>query len=144
MGGSTGIISKTIILPTTEHAERIRSTESGIASYPGMHEGVRQEYGTIFDIHAERRMIRAFADDGSPIANGRFVPLNHGSLEIAERWGTIRKGMRVLINFTGPDGSRANATITELENERNLNKPFSSNTAQRGLFRIFAPGIGLT
>ena len=140
---STGVISKTIMTPISTHQEQSRATEAGISSSPGLHEGVRQTFATIYAIHPEKTLIKAYDDNGSNIANDKWVPLNHSSREIAERFGTVRIGMRVMVSFTGPDGGSANAFIVGNEGEKNANEPQTENAAQRGMFRIFAPGSGI-
>lgn len=140
---STGNPGRRVILPTTGFAEQHRQTEAAISSYPGLHEGIREAFGTITEVHPEKPMIVAHDDSGSKISNGSFIPLAHGTLEIAERWGTIRRGMRIRVQYSGPDGSNSFATIIGLEGERNVNTPFESNEAEQGLSKIFAPGIGI-
>ena len=88
-------------------------------------------------------MIRAYGDDGEVLANNKYIPLIHSPTEIIERWGTIRKGMRVKVQYTGPDGARADATIIGLESEKNMNTPFFENTIAQGVYKIFGPGIGI-
>lgn len=140
---STGIITKTVMTPTTEYHEQSRSVEGGIGSAPGLQEGTRQVYGTIYDIHPEKPLVKCYDESGSPIACDKWIPLNHSSQEIAERYGTVRMGMNLLVSFVGPDGAGANATIVGNVGEKNLNEPLTPNTAQRGMFRIFAPGTGI-
>jgi hypothetical protein len=140
---STGIIGRKNMMPTNSFAAQQSEIESGLISFPGLHEGIRQIFGTIYEIHPERPLIKAYTDSGGDIANGDFISLNHSTQEIAEKFGKVRKGMRVNVLYTGPNGASANATIIGTEGERNINEPLVENTAERGLFAIFTPGIGV-
>lgn len=142
-GGSTGIITRKTILPTSGRAEYDRAQESADHSFPGMHEGVRMTEGSIYKVHPSHPMVKAFSDDGSPIANDRWIALCHAPREIAERFGTLQNGMRVFVFFTGNDGGRAIGFICGEQSEKNMNTPVLPNTLKRGPFRIFAPGIGI-
>lgn len=143
MGGSTGIISKVISSPVSNNAETNREIQTGIASFPGLHDGVRQTFGYISELHPEKPLIKAYADDGTKIAHDKYIVLNHSTSEIAERWGTVRVGMRIKVEYTGPDGGGASATIVGLEGEKVAEEILIDNNIQRGLFAIFSPGIGL-
>lgn len=127
-------------MSTTSLGEHARQVDSAISSLPGPHQGLRQVFGTIREVHHQKPLIRAYDDSGSPLANDKWIPLNHSTQEIAERFGTIRQGMRIAVWFSGPDGAGANATIVGVESERNTNQPYTPNTIERGLFRIFSPG----
>lgn len=139
---SSGIISNAK-LPTTLHGEVQRQTDGAISAFPGIGEGSRQATGIIKKIHPDRpRLIKAYADDGTPLANDSWIELNHSAQEIAERWGTVRLGFRVRVTFAGPSGAGADATIIGAEQE-SVSEPHIPNEAARGLFAIFAPGIGV-
>jgi hypothetical protein len=56
--------------------------------------------------------------------------------------GTVRVGFRVRVSYSGPSGSGADAFIVGAENQ-DVTEPYQSNEAARGLFAIFAPGIGI-
>lgn len=143
MGGSTGVIGGVYSSPTTTYAEKQRSTDQAISSYPGAHEGVHRTTGIVNKIHPERpRLIKAHGRDGSPISNNQWIELNHSAQEIAERWGTVRIGFRVRVTYSGPAGSSADAVIIGSEGQ-DVNDPYIPNEAQQGVAFIFAPGIGV-
>jgi len=139
---STGIISD-VIAPTTSHRENQRKISSGMSSIPGLNEGVRSVSGTIRQIHEEKpRLVKAYGDDGAPIADDNWIELNHSAQEIAEKWGTVRMGFRVRVSFIGPAGASANATIIGVEQE-DVKEPHIPNEVSRGMYALFAPGIGV-
>lgn len=143
MGGSSGIISGVQIAPTTSQGESARTTERAVAGFPGLDDGVRRVMGIIKAAHPERpRLVKAYALDGTPIANGSWIELVHSAQEIAERWGTVRIGFRVRVLYTGPEGSGADGIIVGTEGQDIHEGPIP-NEAQQGLYAIFAPGIGI-
>lgn len=133
---STGVISK-VKAATTLNGEMERQLTQDIGAAPGITEGARSEMGTISKVHPNYpRLVKAYADDGTPLANDSWIELNHSAQEIAERWGTVRLGFRVRVNFTGPAGSSADASIIGAEQE-SVREPHVNNTATRGLWAIF-------
>lgn len=139
---STGIIRKPS-LASNNFTQSVGKMEAADTAFPGLHEGLRMTEGTIYQIHQDRPMVKAFADDRSPIANGKWIVLCHSPREIAERFGTLKKGMRLFVLFSGPDGGRAIGFICGEESEKNMNTPVLPNEISRGMFRVFAPGIGI-
>lgn len=143
MSGSTGVISGVQITPTTSQGEIQRKTERAIASFPGLHEGVRRTTGVINKVHPEKpRLIKAYDLQGSAIAGNSWIELNHSAQEIAERWGTVRIGFRVRVTFAGPSGASADAMIVGTEGQ-DINDLLEANEAEQGLYAVFSPGIGI-
>jgi hypothetical protein len=142
---STGIISGVEQAPVTSRGQKDKDTEQSVASYPGIHEGIRQAFGFISKVHKEKPFIKAIDDQGQEMAGGRWIPLNHSVQKIAEDFGEIgqRGRLRVLVTFSGPDGAGANATVIGDEGEKDGNKKRLPNRVSQGLYRIFAPGIGI-
>jgi hypothetical protein len=141
---STGIISRVIMTPTTGSAEVERHTDAAVSAYPGLHEGIRYVEGAITSVHEDRPLVKAHSDDGSPIADGRWIRLNHSVQDIAERFGTVRLGSRLSVMYQGPSGSDAAATIiSSSKTERYASEKLVPNTVARGLFALFPPGIGI-
>jgi len=137
---STGGFSRTIILPTTGNAEQGRNNEASQAGFPGLHEGVRMAYGTISEVHESRSLVKAYADDTHKLANGKWIPLCHSPREIAERFGKLKRGMRIICLFSGPDGSTAFGLVCGEEGEKNANTPVPPNNAQQRAHKIFGAG----
>lgn len=139
---SSGVISRVFMTPTTSHAENQRQVSGSISGMPGPHQQQKRTSGIIVKIHPEKpRLVKANAADGTPLANGQWIELNHSAQEIVERWGTVRVGFNVRVTFSGPSGAGADATIVSAE-EQALTEPHQPNEAARGLYALFAPGIG--
>ncbi len=127
---------------TTRQAERQRQDENAIGLLPDAQDGVRKVVGVISKVNEEKpRLVKANSIDGSPIANGGWIELNHSADEIAERWGTVRTGFRIRATVSGPDGSGADAVIIGVEGQ-DVIEPVVLNDSERGLFAIFPPGVG--
>lgn len=124
---------------TTLRGEKNRKTENEVSSDFSV---VRTTYGIVSAVHPERVLIRAISSDGSPLIGDNWIPLSHSPREIAERFGTVQKKMIVMIQYSGVGEDRAVATIVRESGEEIANLQ-EENKLQRGLFKIFAPGIGL-
>lgn len=136
-------MAKSILAPTTKTAQRHKDVEFSQKQFPGTLSGLRQSFGIIREVHPSQLMIKGYEINGVSLANDKWIPLNHTPLEIAERFGTVRPGMKLLVNYSGADGSSANAFIIGVEDDEQYGQStFSSNNAERGSYRIFGPGIG--
>ncbi len=140
---STGIITNNVISPTTKIGGFNKNVEQGLSAFPGLHEGVRQIFGKISKVHQQKPLIKATDDQGSSIANDNWIPLNHSPGEIISSFGTIRRGMRVLVSYVGPDGAGANATIVGDEQQKHSDVPMLPNEVKQNVYRIFSPGSGV-
>lgn len=137
-------ISKPGSSPITELGEELRQNDNHTTGRPGLHEMTRQVVGivdSVDDTHA--RWVTAHEPSGKLILNGGWIELNHSAREIAERYGTVPVGTMLRITVYGPgDGITANATIIDTEGN-GADEPHYSNDADRGLYEIFSPGIGI-
>ena len=141
---STGVISGVVAgAPTTIMGEEARVQQNTIAAMPGLQSSSQQIIGNITEVHESQPLIKASTDTNTVIANGQWIPLSHSVDEIAARFGTIRKNMRVLVMYSGPAGTQAIASIIGVEGEKYGSSTLRDNTAQKGLFAIFPPGIGV-
>jgi len=130
--------------PTTLSGEKKREMSSELLSGPSSMDLQRQIHGSIIEIHDSLPLIRAYdPSNGTVIANNRWIPLIHSPEEIVEKFGTIRVGMTVLINTTGPSGDSSFAQIISNEYENIAEKETIPNTVELGLWEIFTPGSGL-
>ena len=136
---STGTISR-VITSTTNMGERERVASNNQIE---PHNKIDRAVGLVSHVHPEKpRLVKAYNEtDYSPLANGDWILLNHSAQEIAERWGTVRPGFRIQVTFAGPSGAKADGTIIGAENQ-NIEEPPVANEVARGLFALFAPGIG--
>jgi len=142
MGGSTGTVSK-VMAPTSGYQEKQKSIEQSMMAQPGLQQGLRSVYGKITKVHDTKAMVKAIEiNTNTPVANDNWIVLNHSVREIAERWGKIRKGQIVYVQYRGPDGASATGNIVKEQGEELDEEPLVENTMSRGLFRIFGPGCG--
>lgn len=137
-------IPQFVVNAATSLGEQARNQEQYKSAQRQPHEGLRQAYGTIIEVHKTKPLIRASSDKGCNSAGNKWIILNHGVQEIMERWGSVRTGFRVLITFSGgPDVGNANATIVGIEGEQTGNKDLLPNDAAMGFYRICSPGSGV-
>lgn len=134
---STGKIYKSS-QAVTSTGERSRQNASD--SPDSELERIRIEMGEISEVHTQQTLIRAIASNGSPLANGNWIPMSHSPREISERFGTIQKRMGVVVYFSGT-GNNAIATIIREVGEK-IADIQEENKLKRGLYRIMAPGVG--
>lgn len=140
---STGIITK-VISPTTNLGEATRQAERSAIGSAGLGGVVQTVYGKIVKIDPSKPLIQVKElNGGTVIAGGRFIPVNHSVREIAERWGKLKKGMKVLVQYSGPDQGNASAWIIKDADETLAEDSLEDNSISMGLYKIFAPGIGL-
>jgi len=144
MGGSSGSVSSGIIAPTNSFVQQQKDTDASVNSFPGSIAGIRSAMGQVTEVHPEKAKLVKAVDiyDGSPIADGGWIELDHSPQEIAEKWGTVKVGFRIRTLYTGSNGEGCSGTITGTL-EDSVQSVKVANTAARGLFAIFAPGIGI-
>jgi len=143
MGGSTGTISR-VLAPITSHQEKQRSIEQGAIAQPGLEHTLRSVYGKISEVHTDQALIKARElYSNTSISGGQWIPLNHSVREIAERWGKLKKGQIVYIQYRGPAGADATATIIKEAGEDMSEEKQVENTMSQNCYRIFGPGVGL-
>jgi len=133
---STGTVFQTRA-SVSEFGESSRRTESDIGAAPGIEGTPHRTSGTVNKVHDTKpRLVKANDEDGSPLANGRWIHLDHSAGEIAERWGTVRVGFKVRVTSTGPAGGSADAKVIGAENE-DVEESHVPNDAATGLWAIF-------
>ena len=138
---STVIVSSFIAgAPTSLLDEDVRSQKNESASQPGQESTIQTIQGTITDVHDSAPLIKAHTNIGAAIAGGQWIPLEHSLSDIVERFGKLRKGLKVRVSYTGVDGLNASASIVGLEGESSGEGTLIENKIQIGLFAIFTPG----
>jgi hypothetical protein len=140
MGGSTGTVGPVVGAPASSLGEDARQTQQDVGGFSGLESGVRQTSGRITEVHEEKPVIKAYTDKGVPLGNGGWIPLNHSVADIAERWGKLRRKLRVLVSYSGPDGRGANATIIGEEDDTEGQGTQIENDINESLYEIFSPG----
>lgn len=128
------------ISSTTKFQEDSRQSEQQMDRMPSVYESIRQVYGTITDIHPELLLVKVMTDQGVKVASDDYIPLNHSVSDIIERWGKLRRGMRVQVVYSGPDGIAANATIIGIEGDREGEGTMLENDIDEPMWAIFTPG----
>lgn len=143
MGGSTGTVSR-VIAPTNVINEDQHRLERAQLAFPGLLDGAKRTTGIIKEINSESpRLVRAYdEEDGTVLCDGKWIELNHSAQEIAEKWGKVQVGFKVRVTYYGPSGSGADATIIAKQND-DIQEPGIENDVARGLYAVFAPGIGI-
>jgi len=105
-------------------------------------QGTRTVIGVVEEIHDQSNAVKAYGlNDGSVLGGGRWIPLTHDPDEIVERWGTIRKGMKIMVTYNVPEGTNSIATIVAGEKRNSFGEDVETNDMSRGLYEIFAPGL---
>lgn len=140
---STGTVSSVIAgSGATLFQEEARVQQNSMAAMPSEHEVIRYFMGEISEVHSERPVIKVLSSKGVAAGGGGWIPLAHSRDEIVARFGTIRKGMKVQVAYSGPDGADAIASIIGVEKEELSDDPMPTNEVQKGLYAIFTPGSG--
>ena len=138
---STGTVSSVIAgAPTSLLDEDSRSQQNETASQPGQESTIQTIQGIITSVHDSSPLIKAHTNIGAAIAGGQWIPLDHSLSDIVERFGKLRKGLRVRVSYTGVDGINATAAIVGAEGEQSGEGSLIENKMQKGLFAIFTPG----
>jgi len=139
---STGSVSK-VSAAITIGGEISRQRQADIDT-PDLEGQNKTVYGKITKVDKDQALVYVDSLYGdSKVANGRAIPINHSPREIAERWGKVKKGMIVLVQYTGPTGADASATIIKERGEDMVETKQEENSISQGLYRVFAPGIGI-
>jgi len=138
---STGIVSSVIAgAPTSLLDEDARSQRNESAAQPGQESAIQTIQGVVTSVHDSSPLIKAHTNVGVAIAGGQWIPLDHSLSDIVERFGKLRKGLRVRVSYTGVDGINATASIVGLEGESSGEGTLIENKMQKGLYAIFTPG----
>ncbi len=112
------------------HAKHGRSTNKSL----------QQILGTIIEVHETLPMVRIEADDGHQIAGGDFISLGHSVLDILQRFGQPRNGLRVLVTYSGNVERECLATIIGVEGEKFGIELTQDNDIETSAWEIFTPG----
>jgi hypothetical protein len=141
---STGIVSSVISgAPTTLLEEESRSQRNDTAAQPGQSNTIQTIQGVITEVHDSAPLIKAHTNIGVAIADGQWITLDHSVSDIVERFGKLRKGLRVRVSYTGAEGINASATIIGVEGESPGQGTQLENKVQKGLYAVFGPGCGI-
>lgn len=137
---SSGKIGSVVGAPSNVFQQTNKDLSQESMSNPGIQDGLRQISGSITSVHESRPLVKAHTDDGYPIANGQWIPLNHSRLLISELFGQLRNGLRVQVFYTGPGGNSANATIIGNEGDFEGSGTQVPNDIDEPSYLIMPPG----
>lgn len=101
---------------------------------------LQQRLATVTDVHETLPMIKATFPDGGIAAGDNWIPVGHSVLDIALRFGALRKGLRVMVMFSGDIERDAIASIVGIEGEILGNEIQQLNDIDTGLWEVFTPG----
>lgn len=135
---SKGRISNPII-PQTSIGEDIRQQSEDNISVSSL--GPKVFFGLITDIHPSENLIKASTFGGTSIGDGSWIPLTHTIDEVIERFGKLRKGMRVKIDSGGIASGQFIASIVGLESDTVSKDTQLINEIEKSLYAIFTPGF---
>lgn len=97
-------------IPSTKYQEERRKQSLAIGR--STLRAFKRSYGTIKEVHPEfSRRIRVTLDDGVDIRGGNYIPLLDSPLDIAQRFGAVRPGMRVLVTAMGEPEQEVTAVL---------------------------------
>lgn len=124
-----------VITPTTVMGEQARdaSVKKQQTAQPHIESGIK--FGKIKEVAGDRKMV-VLTDSATkkPMFSGQPVMLGHPVRFITDFYGTVKKGMEVLVFYQGNSGNPAFACafIIGEENESGPNKTRLPNTASQG------------
>lgn len=134
---SKGRISNPII-PQTSMGEEVRRQSEDNISVSSI--GPKVYFGIITDIHPSENLIKANTFGGTSIGDGYWIPLTHTIDEIIERFGKLRKGMKVKVDSGGVASGQFIASIVGLESDTISRDTQLTNEIEKSLYAIFTPG----
>lgn len=101
---------------------------------------LQQRLGTVTAVHDSLPMIKATFPNGNVAAGDNWIPVGHSVLDIIQRFGKLRKGLRVMVTFSGDVERDAIATIVGIEDEKIGAEIQQENDIQTGWHELFVPG----
>jgi len=137
---STGNISKVVGAPANSFQQVNKQQSQEAMAFPGMQDGLRQVSGRITSVHESKPLIKVHTLDGHPVANGRWIPLNHSRLQISELFGQLRNGLLAQVFYSGPSGDGANASIIGNEKDFEGEGTQVPNDIDEPAYLIIPPG----
>lgn len=100
---------------------------------------LQQRLATVTDVHPTLPMVKATFPTGYVAAGDNWIPVGHSVLDIIQRFGSLRIGLRVLVTFSGDVERDAVATIVGIEDEVLGAELQQLNDIETGLWEIFRP-----
>lgn len=104
------------------------------------HKLLQQRLGTIVDVHPTLPMVTVSYQNGVLVAGGNFIGVTHSVLDIIQRFGRLRPGLRVMVTSINEMDSSATCEIVGVEDEKLGTELQQNNLSDTPLFEIFTPG----
>lgn len=126
------------------NASTVSSEQARLAKQLGnksTFKSLQQKIGTISEVHATLPMVKVKFLAGAEAAGGRFIPVAHSVMDILQRFGSLRAGLRVMVTYSGEVETIATATIIGVEDERLGSEIQQENEMETPVYAIFAPGV---
>ncbi len=131
---------KSISNPSTVSQEMMR--QSAQSAGKTTNKNLQQELGTITEVHKKLPMVKVSFRDGRQASGGDWIPVGHSVLDIVQRFGALRKDLRVMVVFSGETESGAIANIVGFEHEKIGIEISEKNESELGPVLLFPPGKG--
>jgi len=103
---------------------------------------LQQQMGVITKVHETLPLIQVQLSSGQLVHGGNWIYVANPVLDILQRFGTLRDGLKVLITFMSGTEGNAIATIIGNEDEQLGVEEQQENEAKTGLYEIYTPGAG--
>jgi hypothetical protein len=110
-------------------------------SHKATFKSLQQKIGTIIQVHNSLPMVKVQFDSGANAAGGDWIPVMHSVLDILQRFGSLRNGLRVLVTYFGEVETIANATIIGIEGEQLGAELQQDNEMNTPCYAIFQGGL---
>ena len=127
---------------TTKSQEQARQTTQSM--HRSVDQGLRRAFGEITSVLPGKGMVKVRLDGGHMAAGGAYLRVITPPKDITLRWGTLRAGLKVIVNYTGDvetDGYID--VIGDEEDQSPGTAPLLDNNVTKGLYQIFTPGNGV-
>lgn len=109
-------------------------------THKGVFRGLQQKIGIITEVHETLPLVKAVFLTGANVAGGDYFPVAHSVMDILQRFGTLRPGLRVMITYSGEVESEPYATIIGVEDEKLGGELQQDNEMNTPLYALFTPG----
>ena len=123
---------------STVSAEALRQEHQRV--HKSTFKALQQKPGIITDVHETLPMVKVTYISGSEAAGGNYIPLAHSVMDILQRFGALRAGLRVMITYSGEIEAEPYATIIGVEDEMQGTEIQQDNSIDTPLYSIFTPG----
>jgi hypothetical protein len=126
--------------PNSISVSQVEGDESYLRGIKHESIAIQQSIGTIAEVHEKVPSIKVTMPDGSLFASGHWVNVAMSKLDIMQRYGRLRIGMKVLLTYSIDRPATSFATVIGVENEKLGLDENEDNSVATGLYEIFTPG----